>query len=94
MYLADRAPLPINYSPQISLNDNDVTSKWSQSVKASVLVAGALKFGRSLRDEVLLPDIFHTKPDQSDTARFYNLIRFVPSSLSFYGAYMMGGAWI
>ena len=46
---------------------------------------------RSVRDEVLLPDIFHTKPEKSDTARFYNLIRFVPSSLSFYGAYFMGG---
>lgn len=52
----------------------------------------ALKFQRSLRDEVLLPDIFHTKPEKSDTPTFYNLIRFVPSSLSFYGAYLMGGA--
>jgi carnitine O-palmitoyltransferase 2 len=92
MYLSDRAPLPINYNPQIALNDTAATAAWPQAVKASVLVAGALRVARSLRDHVLLPDIFHTKPEQSDTARFYNLIRWVPSSLSFYGAYMMGGA--
>jgi len=55
------------------------------------MLTAALKFQRSLRDEVLLPDIFHTKPEKSDTPTFYNLIRFVPSSLSFYGAYLMGG---
>ena len=91
MYLADRVPLPINYNPQISLNDTEASAKWSQPVKASVLVSAATKFLRSLKDEVLQPDIFHTKPEKSDTARFNNLIRFVPSSLSFYGAYMMGG---
>jgi len=42
MYLSDRVPLPINYNPQISLNDTEATAKWSQAVKASVLVsAGA-----------------------------------------------------
>jgi len=45
MYLSDRVPLPINYNPQISLNDTEATAKWSQAVKASVLVsAGTAPF--------------------------------------------------
>ena len=48
-----------------------------------------MRFYRSYRDGNLAPDIYHMDPTKSDTDKFKNLIRRVPQSLSWYGAYLM-----
>lgn len=50
----------------------------------------ALKFNNSLKDEVLYPDIFHTKPEKSKTPFFDRVVRNLPEAVSFYGAYFYG----
>jgi carnitine O-palmitoyltransferase 2 len=90
MYLQDRAPLPLNYNPQITLNDNVNPEKNKQAERAASLVTAALRFHHSLKEEVLYPDIFHTKPEKSKTTRFDRITSALPQSLAFYGAYLFG----
>ena len=39
MYLEDRQPLPINYNPQITMNDNPNPAKNKQAERAASLIA-------------------------------------------------------
>ncbi|CAB4041815.1 carnitine O-palmitoyltransferase 2, mitochondrial isoform X6 [Paramuricea clavata] len=48
-----------------------------------------MKFKNSLDDKILDPEIFHLNPKKSDTDWFKKIIRFVPSSLSWFGAYLL-----
>lgn len=91
MYLSDRAPLPINYNPQITMTPDSRPEKNVQAARGAALISSALRFYRSLHDEVLAPDVFHTKPEITKSAWFNNLMRLVPSSLAYYPAYMAGG---
>ncbi|CAF96632.1 unnamed protein product, partial [Tetraodon nigroviridis] len=61
-----------------------------QLVRATNLLCSAARFMKTLRAGLLEPDVFHLNPSKSDTARFKRLIRWVPSSLSWYGAYLKG----
>ena len=88
MYLQDRRPLIINSNPAVGwLVDPNRPSQLARS--ASLLHAAAVTY-RTLRDQQLEPDIFHTEPKKSQTGWWENVIRFVPSSVSFYGAYAVG----
>ncbi|KAG1691644.1 hypothetical protein DVH05_026807 [Phytophthora capsici] len=90
MYLNDRQPLPINYNPQIKLKMDPVPAKNSQSQRAASLIASTVRVHRTLRDKKLEPDIFHTKPDTTKTKAFQYFCKFLPESVSFYGAAAMG----
>eukprot|EP00005_Dracoamoeba_jomungandri_P001567 CAMPEP_0174262420 /NCGR_PEP_ID=MMETSP0439-20130205/12964_1 /TAXON_ID=0 /ORGANISM="Stereomyxa ramosa, Strain Chinc5" /LENGTH=668 /DNA_ID=CAMNT_0015347125 /DNA_START=1 /DNA_END=2007 /DNA_ORIENTATION=+ len=90
MYLSDRQPLPINYNPQMSMKNCVVPEKNEQSRRAAAIIASAARFYRTLSKKVLEPDIFHTQPTKSKAPWFENAIRFVPTSLSWYGAYLVG----
>lgn len=39
---------------------------------------------------ILEPEVFHLNPKKSDTKLFQNVTRLLPSSLSWYGAYLLG----
>ncbi|GMF47292.1 unnamed protein product [Phytophthora fragariaefolia] len=90
MYLNDRQPLPINYNPQIKLRMDPVPAKNAQSQRAASLIASTVRVHRTLRDERLEPDIFHTKPGTSKTKAFQYFCKLLPESVSFYGAAALG----
>ena len=46
-----------------------------QLVRATNMIKSAVKFKFSLDDTLLEPDVFHLKPEKSDTDWFKNLIR-------------------
>lgn len=60
-----------------------------QLVRATNIVCSAVRFMKTLRAGLLEPEVFHLNPTKSDTNWFKKCIRWVPSSLSWYGAYMM-----
>ncbi|KAK6308785.1 hypothetical protein J4Q44_G00202480 [Coregonus suidteri] len=60
-----------------------------QLVRATHMVASAVRFMKTLRAGLLEPEVFHLNPAKSDTHGFKKLIRWVPSSLSWYGAFMV-----
>lgn len=62
-----------------------------QAARAAAITASAVRFCNSLRDEVLLPEIFHTK-GSTEQAWFRNMMRLVPESIAYYPCYLLGGA--
>ncbi|KAG7251637.1 hypothetical protein CRUP_021053, partial [Coryphaenoides rupestris] len=60
-----------------------------QLVRAANMVCSAVRFMKTLRAGVLAPEVFHLNPAKSDTDGFKRLIRWVPPSLSWYGAYLV-----
>lgn len=89
MYLSARDSVVLNFNPFMSFNPDPKTKYNDQLVRATNMVCSAVRFMKTLRAGVLEPEVFHLNPAKSDTDGFKNLIRWVPSSLSWYGAYMV-----
>ncbi|KYN06143.1 Carnitine O-palmitoyltransferase 2, mitochondrial, partial [Cyphomyrmex costatus] len=88
MYLRDRKPLPINYNPFLVYVPESDPKYDTQLVKATNLIVSSLRFLKSLKNNILEPEVFHMKPEKSDTQLFRNVTRLIPSRFSWYGAYL------
>ncbi|XP_076658046.1 carnitine palmitoyltransferase 2 [Halictus rubicundus] len=88
MYLRDRKPLPINYNPFLVFVPEDKSEYNVQLVKATNLIVSSLKFMKSLKENILPPEVFHLNPKKSDTDLFRLVTRLLPSKVSWYGAYL------
>ncbi|XP_043490817.1 carnitine O-palmitoyltransferase 2, mitochondrial [Polistes fuscatus] len=88
MYLKDRKPLPINYNPFLVFLPETDTRYNDQLVRSTNLVVSSLRFMKSLRKEILIPEIYHMNPKKSDTELFKKVTGLLPSSISWYGAYL------
>ncbi|XP_066586911.1 carnitine O-palmitoyltransferase 2, mitochondrial isoform X2 [Prorops nasuta] len=86
MYLKDRKPLPINYNPFLVFTQE--SSDNNQLVKITNLIVSSLRFMKSLRAGILEPEVYHLNPKKSDTELFRTITNLVPSSLSWYAAYL------
>lgn len=89
MYLSARDSVVLNFNPFMSFNPDPKTEYNDQLVRATNMVSSAVRFMKTLRAGLLEPEVFHLNPAKSDTDGFKNLIRWVPSSLSWYGAFMV-----
>ncbi|XP_047346502.1 carnitine O-palmitoyltransferase 2, mitochondrial [Vespa velutina] len=88
MYLKDRKPLPINYNPLLIFKLETDARYNDQLVKSTNLVISSLRFMKSLRSEILEPEVYHLNPTKSDTKLFRKVTGLLPSSISWYGAYL------
>lgn len=88
MYLRDRKPLPINYNPMLVFTSEKRPEYNTQLVRATNLVISSLRFYRSLRDNILEPEVYHLNPKKSDTDLFKTLCANVPSIFSWYVAFL------
>lgn len=89
MYLSARDSVVLNFNPFMSFNPDPKTEYNDQLVRATNMVCSAVRFMKTLRAGLLEPEVFHLNPAKSDTVSFKRFIRWVPSSLSWYGAYMV-----
>ncbi|XP_028666703.1 carnitine O-palmitoyltransferase 2, mitochondrial [Erpetoichthys calabaricus] len=89
MYLAARESIVLNFNPFMSFNPDPKPEYNDQLLRATNLTVSAVRFMKTLRAGYLEPEVFHLNPAKSDTDSFKRIIRFVPSSLSWYGAYMV-----
>ncbi|KAJ3599269.1 hypothetical protein NHX12_033232 [Muraenolepis orangiensis] len=89
MYLSARESVVLNYNPFMSFNPDPRAEYNDQLVRSTNIVCSAVRFMKTLRAGVLAPEVFHLNPAKSDTDGFKRLIRWVPPSLSWYGAYMV-----
>lgn len=89
MYLCARDPIVLNFNPFMSFTPDPKPEFNDQLLRATNMTVSAMRFLKTIRAGWLEPEIFHLNPAKSDTQRFRKLIRFVPSSLSWYGAYMV-----
>lgn len=88
IYLRDRKPLPINYNPFIAFTPESDPKYNVQLVKATNLVISSMRFFKSLKNNMLEPEVFHLNPKKSDTNLFRNVTRLIPPRFSYYGAYL------
>lgn len=88
MYLRDRKPLPINYNPFIVFVPECNSEYNVQLVKATNLIISSLRFMKSLKENVLPPEVYHLNPQKSDTNLFRTITRLLPPQISWYGAYL------
>lgn len=86
MYLASRDPVVLNHNPFMAWKPDAHTS--DQCERAVNFIHAAVLFRNALEDGLLEPDIFHLNPQKSDTELFRNIVRLVPSSFSWYMAYL------
>ncbi|CAB3375686.1 Hypothetical predicted protein [Cloeon dipterum] len=88
MYLKDRVPLPINYNPILVLVNDPKPGYNDQVIRATNMLISSLRILKSLRAGILAPEVFHLNPKKSDTDLFYTVTGLLPSSVSWYGAYL------
>lgn len=88
MYLRDRSSIVLNYNPFIAFAVDPNPGHMNQAIRATNLLISSIRFMKSLRDNKLKPEIFHLNPEKSETVYFQRLMRILPESVSFYGAYM------
>ncbi|XP_063283912.1 carnitine O-palmitoyltransferase 2, mitochondrial-like isoform X2 [Pelobates fuscus] len=89
MYLCARESIVLNSNPFMSFTPDPRPEYNNQLIRSTNMVVSAMRLLKTIRAGYLEPEIFHLNPAKSDTQRFKKLIRFVPSSLSWYGAYMV-----
>eukprot|EP00124_Ichthyophonus_hoferi_P005155 Ihof_evm1s683 gene=Ihof_evmTU1s683 len=90
MYLDNRSPLPINFNPYISWNNDPNPAKNGQDVRAAVLIRSALRFYRSVKANEIKPDLYHMHPKKTDNDKFLSRSKYLPGPLRFPYAYMNG----
>lgn len=88
MYLKDRQPLPINYNPLLVMKPHENAALNNQRVQTINYVISSLRFMRSLRSQMLEPEVFHLNPKKSDTEQYRKLIKMTPSMVSTYVSYL------
>uniref|UniRef100_K7GH40 Carnitine O-palmitoyltransferase 2, mitochondrial-like n=1 Tax=Pelodiscus sinensis TaxID=13735 RepID=K7GH40_PELSI len=89
MYLCARDPVVLNFNPFVALNPDPKEAYNSQILRATNLVVSSIKFLNSLKKQCLRPDIYYVDPKWSKSRPFKNFIRFLPTSISCFGAYMV-----
>lgn len=88
MYLKNRKPLL--HSNVFALLRPDPTTEYHQQlVQATNLLCSTLRYMKTLRAGLLEPNVLHFQPAKSNTTLFKRVIRWVPPSLSCYGAQMV-----
>lgn len=86
-YLRDRAPLPVNYNPILIMNHDKRPEYNDQLLKTANIIISSMRFMKSLRDEILVPEIFHMNAEKTDTESFRSKIMKVPGFIATYAAY-------
>lgn len=81
MYLESRLPLPLNYSPFMTLKADPNPAMNNQLVKVTNLIVSSMRFFKSLRGEVLAPEVFYTKPTAKSPI-IQNLVKILPNTFN------------
>ncbi|XP_044741579.1 carnitine O-palmitoyltransferase 2, mitochondrial [Chrysoperla carnea] len=88
MYLKDRKPLPINYNPALIHVRGPKPEYETQLLKATNMVISSLRFMRSLRANILKPEVFFVNPKTPDQPMFTKIAKTLPPFLSYMYCYM------
>ncbi|CAL1275003.1 unnamed protein product [Larinioides sclopetarius] len=88
MYLKSRVPLVLNFNPFLAFKDDPKPTYNDQLLRSTNMVMSSLRFLKSLRENILEPEVFHLNPEKSDTAFFRKTMRLIPRRFAWYGAYL------
>nr|XP_016933211.1 carnitine O-palmitoyltransferase 2, mitochondrial [Drosophila suzukii] len=87
MYLADRAPLPLNYNPLLVMKSDSRPEYQNQVVRATNMIISSLRFWRSLQADLLEPEVYHMNAKKSDTASYRRWMKVAPKAFATYASY-------
>ena len=84
MYLKSRLPLILNFNFFLVFTDDQL--KLKPAARVTNYIISSVRFMNSLRANSLDPEVYHLNPKKSNTDRFRQYLKYVPKSISFYGA--------
>lgn len=87
MYLTDRSPLPVNYNPILIMNHDKKPEYNDQLLRTANIIISSMRFMKSLKAEILVPEIFHMNASKTDTNSFRSKIMKFPTFIATYAAY-------
>ena len=87
MYLRDRQPLPVNYNPILVMKHDEKPEYNDQLLRTANIIISSLRFMKSLKSEILVPEIFHMSAKKTDTESFRSKIMKFPTFMATYAAY-------
>lgn len=87
MYLSSRVPLPLNFNPFLAWRDAATDDLNDQLVRSTNFLLSAIRFKRSLEENLLEPEVFHLNPKKVSTS-YQSIIPLVPSSIATYVSFM------
>jgi len=87
MYIKDRRPVALNHNPFMSFKDDERPGYNDQLIRATNFIYSSMRFKNTLEKNILEPEVYHLNPKLSNNDKFRNFVRWLPSSLSWYGAY-------
>lgn len=70
MYLKSRAPLVLNFNPFMAWKDDPDPKFMRVDIRAANMIISALRFRRSLTENLASPEVFHLNPSKSDTKNY------------------------
>lgn len=87
MYLASRVPLPLNFNPFMVWKDAATSELNHQLVRSTNLLISAMRFKRSLEENILEPEVFHLNPKKvsNNYSKFMSL---TPDAIATYVSFM------
>lgn len=85
MYLSSRVPLPLNFNPFLAWRDANSDQLNDQAVRGSNFLISAMRFKRSLEENVLEPEVFHLNPKKTTKSNFYkDVMALTPEAIATY----------
>ena len=87
MYLSSRVPLPLNYNPFLVWRDAATSDLNDQLVRSTNFLISAIRFKRSLEENVLEPEVFHLNPKKVSKS-YQDIMRLTPESIATYVSFL------
>ncbi|XP_060083405.1 carnitine O-palmitoyltransferase 2, mitochondrial-like [Ylistrum balloti] len=86
MYLKSRLPIVLNFNPFMSFVDDPKPEYRTQLLRSTNMIISSLRFLKSLSENILEPDVYHLKPEQTKNEKFDNFCRKMPKRFAWHGA--------
>lgn len=86
MYLKSRLPIVLNFNPFMSFVDDPKPEYRTQLLRSTNMIISSLRFLKSLRENILEPDVYHLKPEKTKNEKFDKFCRKVPRRFAWHGA--------
>ena len=87
MYLGSRVPLPLNFNPFMVWKDAATSDLNDQTVRSTNLLISAMRFKRSLEENVLNPEVFHLNPKKVSDS-YEKVLSMAPNSIATYVSFL------
>jgi len=84
MYLTDRRPVVLNHTPFMMFHPDPVLNDPLR--RATAVLVSTARFMRTLRANLLEPEVYHMNPAKTDTPFFRNVVRCTPEAVATYAA--------